>query len=200
MEYRVAYDLLAAQSDETPTTMETPDAQAIRQEHERIVEALLARHPGVAEMLIVKHRPCGPFIRWAFQPAPESPVVLPPEEPEPPRVLPEMPDLSDVRWMAEQSYQNAVLFWWSARDGDPGAIFVLWADWTWEELKDESPQSQSGFAWLAEHVELGPKVTDEKHGEGCVKATSDGVWIVAPSDLDVFFLWADGAWELVDSL
>jgi len=186
-----AFVALAAQTDETPETMANPTAwvkDAMREHWRNRIEAWLAERGVKADVVA---RWYGPFIRDIAQ----LPDTV--EEPPPPPAM-EPPDLIPSKRMAEQSHENGILFWWP--DPTPGLIYILWTDGSWETLVDCKHPGRSGFEWATQQRPLiGHPRGDEQHGLGLVRKDGDAVWVVAPSDLDVFVLLPNGSWQLVEA-
>lgn len=192
-----AFAALNAQADETPETMADPTAwvkTALCEYWRNKAAAWLAGRGVTAD---VTARYYGPLIR-NVTPLPdivEEPPLPPASE------LPEPPDLTPTKRMAERAFDGGLLFWWP--DPALGVIYVLWDIGSWESVPDNSPKDQPGLEWLRQNWEKGFRLGDalgpEQHGMGLVRETNEAVWIVAPSDLSVFCLLLDGSWQLVEA-
>lgn len=204
------FQIGAPQVDETAATMEmTFDeaVQLIRAEHNDRLEQLLAdferllaqRLPGQAVRVssafdISKiSSPLRLYVIISLHAEAHAP------QPTPTPALPApMPQFTGMVWMAERTFRDARLFYWQETKAKPGTIWVLWTGGkeagTWHSLADASPSNISGFDWVAGNVPLGPALTSEIRGEGCVELRGDVLWIKAPSDGAIFALLAEGAW------
>jgi len=195
-----AGEVMFARGGECVGTMQSPDTERELEEFLSAIDRVLQRRSGQGIRYTRRWRQGGMNVFVVVhaepgQPTEEPPSPPPPDKPSPP---PTPSNLIPTTRMAEQSFENAIMFWWP--DPTPGTIYILWADGTWDVMADCDHPGQSGFEWAAQqHPSVGQPKGGEQHSAGLVRKDENATWIVAPSDLDVFVLLPSRTWQIVEA-
>lgn len=196
-----AGEVMFASGGECVGTMASPDTEQELEEFLGAVDRVLKRRTGQGIRFTRRWRQAGMNVFVVIHATPGNEQPSAPAEPSPlPATAPPPtpPDLIPTTRMAEQSFENAIMFWWP--EPAPGLIYILWADGAWDVVADCDHPGQSGFEWAAQQrPSVGHPKGGEQHSAGLVRKDENATWIVAPSDLDVFVLLPSRTWQIVEA-